>query len=319
MRQLDDRGERMGLGHCLFAVLLIGLMTAGVLHPAGGDGSFTSSTARALDRIDEIQERVGPRRGITCPAGSVLLRRARTIQKVVDRKPLGTTFCFKSKTYFMSGPIVPKSRDRFVGKYGAVLDGRRWHTSADVGAFTGTGHSVNHVTIRNLAIRNMPQWGIATAYGANSYWKIDYNEISGARIGISFPDYSTVSNNFIHHNSQYGFSGYQTTGSVVQNNEVSHNELCLCHPGDGGASKLFGTTNDSVIGNYIHDNGGNGIWFDTDNTGVLVKGNTVSVNMRDGKAIYMELNNGTAVIRNNRIRVGSRGEVGIFLNNSSNV
>ena len=98
MRQLDDRGERMGLGHCLFAVLLIGLMTAGVLHPAGGDGSFTSSTARALDRIDEIQERVGPRRGITCPAGSVLLRRARTIQKVVDRKPLGTTFCFKSKT-----------------------------------------------------------------------------------------------------------------------------------------------------------------------------------------------------------------------------
>jgi len=319
MRQLDDRGEQMGLGYPLFAVLLIALMTAGVLYPASGDGSFASSTALALDRVVEAQERVGPRRGITCPAGSVLLRRARTIQKVIDRKREGTTFCFKSKTYFLRDPIVPKSRDKFVGRFGAILDGRRWDTSADVGAFTGTGHSVNHVTIRNLVIRNMPQWGIATAYGENSYWTIDHNEISGSIVGIAFPDYSTVTNNFIHHNAQYGYTGYRTTGSVVQNNEISYNDLCLCHPGDGGASKLFETTNDSVIGNYIHDNGGNSIWFDTDNTGVLINGNTVSVNMRDGKAIYMELNNGTAVIRNNKIRVGSRAEVGIFLNNSSNV
>ncbi len=317
MRQLDDRAEQVGLGHSLFAVLLIGLMTAGVLHPT--DGSLSSSTARAQYRVVELQEKVGPRRGITCPAGSVLLRRVRTIQKVIDRRPEGTTFCFKSKTYFLRSPIVPKNGDGFVGKYGAILDGRRWHTSADVGAFIGTAHSVNDVTIRNLVIRNMPQKGITTAYGANSNWTIDHNEISGARIGISFPDYSTVTNNFIHHNRQYGFTGYRTTGSVVQNNEVSHNELCLCHPGDGGASKLAGTTNDSVIGNYIHDNGGNAIWFDTANTGILIEGNTVSVNMTYGKGISMEQNNGTAVIRNNTIRVRSRGEVGILLNNSSNV
>jgi hypothetical protein len=319
MRELDDRGEQVGLGHSLLAVLLIGLMTGGVPQPTGGDGSLTSSTARALYRIGEVQEEVGPRRGITCPDRSVLLQRARTIQKIIDKKPEGTTFCFKSKTYFLRSPIVPKSGDRFVGVHGAILDGRRWHTSADVGAFTGLARSISYVTIRNLVIRNMPQFGIATAYAANDHWTIDHNEISGARIGLSFPDYSTVTDNFIHHNSQYGFNGYRTTGSVVQNNEVSYNELCLCHPGDGGASKLVGTTNDSVIGNYIHNNGGNGIWFDTGNTGALIKGNTVSVNRKYGKAISMEQNNGTAVIRNNRIRVGSRGEVGILLNNSSNV
>jgi hypothetical protein len=318
MRELDDRGEQVGLGHSLFAALLIGLMTAGVLHPTGGYRSLPSSTVRALDRIVEVQEKVGPRRGITCPARSVVLRRARTIQKVIDKKPEGTTFCFKSKTYLLRSPIVPKSRDKFVGVHGAILDGRRWHTSADVGAFTGVGHSLSYVTIQNLVIRNMPQRGIDTVYADNDHWTIDHNEISGSVIGITFPDYSTVTNNFIHHNSLYGFAGYRTTGSVFQNNEVSHNDTCNCHYGDGGASKLAGTTNDSVIGNYIHDNGGNSIWFDTDSTGVLIEGNTVTVNMKNNRAIYME-QMGTAVIRNNRIRVGSRGEVGILLNNSSNV
>jgi hypothetical protein len=72
-----------------------------------------------------------------------------------------------------------------------------------------------------------------------------------------------------------------------------------------------------VIGNHIHDNGGNGIWFDTNNIGVLIEGNTVSVNMQHGKAISLEQNNGTAIIRNNTISVGSGGEVAILVNNSS--
>jgi hypothetical protein len=243
------------------------------------------------------------------------------IQAMTNLYPQGTTFCLKAGTHSMTAPVFPKSNDTYVGEYGAVLDGTGWTTTdTSLGAaFSAMGRDIDYVTIRNLVIRNMPQKGIATAYEANSNWTIDHNEISGARTGVSFPDYSTVTANFIHHNSQYGFNGYRTTGSLVQNNEVSYNELCLCDPGDGGASKFVGTTNDSVIGNYIHDNGGNGIWFDTANTGVLIDGNTVSVNMRYGKAISMEKNNGTAVIRNNTITVGSGGEVGIILNNSSNV
>jgi parallel beta-helix repeat protein len=156
-------------------------------------------------------------------------------------------------------------------------------------------------------------------YGANDHWTIDHNEISGSVTGIALSDYSTVTNNFIHDNTLYGFISWRTVGTVFQNNEVSHNDTCNCHTGDGGASKLGGTTNNSVIGNYIHDNGGNSIWFDTDNTGVLIEGNTVSVNMKNVRAIYMEQNMGTAIIRNNRVTVGSDGEFGILLNNSSNV
>ena len=81
-----------------------------------------------------------------------------------------------------------------------------------LGAFTGTARSISYVTIRNLVIRNMPQRGIATAYAANGHWTIDHNEISGSVVGIGFPDYSTVTNNFIHDNIQYGFTGYRDHG-----------------------------------------------------------------------------------------------------------
>jgi hypothetical protein len=174
------------------------------------------------------------------------------------------------------------------------------------------------VTIRNLVIRNMPQRGIAVTYGASAHWSIDHNEISGTQIGISLPDYSRVTNNFIHDNIQYGFTGYKNTSVAFQENEVSRNDTCNCYPGDGGASKLPGTTNVSVIGNYVHDNGGNGIWFDTNNTGVLIEGNTISVTYKYGKAISMEQNTGTATITDNTITVGSGGEAAIIVNNSSN-
>jgi Right handed beta helix region len=242
------------------------------------------------------------------------------IQEMTNLFAQGTTFCLKAGVHYIMAPIYPKTNDKYVGEYGAILDGSQWQsTDPNLGAFTGTARSISYVTIRNLVIRNMPQFGIATAYAANTHWTIDHNEVSGSRIGLSFPDYSTVTNNFIHHNAQYGFGGYRATGSVFKNNEVSYNTLCLCYPGDGGVSKLPGTTNISLIGNYIHDNGGNGIWFDTNNTGVLIEGNTITVNTKYAKAISMEQNNGTAIIRNNTITVGSGGEVAIRLNNSSNV
>jgi hypothetical protein len=322
---------RRGPTACLAAPCLIVLMLAVTPYSEGRVASFGGVIPKM--RLTAEMQRVragsplrkhhlasvGPRPGITCPARSVVLRPRQDLQAVIDRKSQGTNFCFKSKTYRLKSPLLPKSHDTFVGRYGAVLDGSNWHTS-DVtqGGFSGTARSVSYVTIRNLVIRDMPQNGIATAYQANSHWTIDHNEVSGSLIGVSFPDYSTVTNNFIHDNHKYGFAGYRTTGSLFKNNEVAHNETCLCYPTDGGASKLLGTTNDSVIGNYIHDNGGNGIWFDTDNTGVLVQGNRVSVNTQDGKAIFMEQNDGTAIIRNNWISVGRGGEAGILINNSSN-
>jgi hypothetical protein len=248
-----------------------------------------------------------------------MLRRARTIQRVVDAKPEGTTFCFKSKTYFLKDAIVPKSRDTFVGRYGAILDGSRWKTNdINLGAFTGRVDNINDVTIRNIIIRKMPHFGIATAEFANSSWTVDHNEISRNRVGISIGDRFRVMNNFIHHNRQFGFGGLRATGFLFQSNEVAHNAPCGCWSiaEGGGGSKLVQTTDVQVIGNYFHDNWNHDLHFDTGNTGVLIEGNRL---VDSGNTpILMETNTGTAIVRNNTIVVMSTAPEGILVTNSSN-
>lgn len=309
----------MGLGHLSSAALLIALMAMGAPHSTDGGGSRPTSHARAIARAGQVQEGVGPRRGITCPAGSVVLRRARTIQRIVDARPEGTTFCFKSKTYFLKDGIVPKSRDSFIGRYGAILDGSRWRTNdPNVGAFSGSVRSSSDVTIRNLVIRKMPQHGIDAGYAVNSSWTIDHNEIHRARVGISIADRFRVTNNFIHRNRQFGFGAFRTTGFLFQNNVVARSAPCGCWSiaEGGGGSKLVQTTDAQVIGNYFHDNWNHDLHFDTGNTGVLIDGNRF-VDSEDS-SISMEQNKGAAIIRNNTIVVTSAAPNGILVSNSSN-
>jgi Right handed beta helix region len=306
MRQLDDRAEQIGLGHSLFAVLLIGLMTAGVLYP-----TFTSSTARALDRIGEVQERAGPRRGTRCPTGSVLLRRARTIQKVVDRKPPGTTFCFKSKTYFMRRPIVPKSNDRFVGKYGAVLDGRRSSMAFNSGGYIGG------VVIRGLVITHFapPAQAGYAAVKASGGWKIIDNEIShNANLGLFYEGDSTlVSGNYIHHNTATGLAGHNTTNSVVENNEVAFNGSGAP---DNGGSKWGESSGLIIRNNYFHDNNYAGIWLDTNNVNAVVTNNVSSNNVDNG--IHDEVNC-NSLYQHNTVRNNGGPEIKIVASNGTSV
>jgi hypothetical protein len=174
------------------------------------------------------------------------------------------------------------------------------------------------VTIRNLVIRNMPQKGIASTYSANDHWTIDHNEIFQTRVGIAIADQFRVTNNFIHDNRQYGFTGFRSTGFLFQGNEVARSAPCGCLSisQGGGGSKLAWTTNLQVVGNYFHDNWNHDLHFDTGNTGVLIDGNTL---VNSGNTpIAMEQNTGTAIIRNNKIVVSSTASDGIVVNNSSN-
>jgi hypothetical protein len=312
MRELDDRGKQVGLGHSLFAVLLIGLMTAGVLHPAGALGSFTPSPVRALYRMDEVPEKAGPRRGTTCPAGSVLLRRARTIQKVVNRKPAGTTFCFKSKTYLTRRPIVPKSRDTFVGKYGAVLDGRRRSSMA----FNSDGY-IGGVVIRGLVITHFspPAQGGYGAVKAFGGWKIIDNEISyNANLGLFYQGDSTVvSGNYIHHNTASGVLGYKTTNSIVENNEVAFNGSGAP---DNGGSKWALSSGLIIRNNYFHDNNYAGIWLDTNNVNSVVTNNVSSNNAGTGIHDEVDCN---SLYQYNTVRGNGGAEFQVVASNGTSV
>jgi parallel beta-helix repeat protein len=74
--------------------------------------------------------RVGPRQGVRCPRGSVRLSPRRNLQAAINARPAGTSFCLREGVYRLRAPLLPKSRDVFVGEYGAILRGskviRKW-------------------------------------------------------------------------------------------------------------------------------------------------------------------------------------------------
>jgi hypothetical protein len=92
-----------------------------VASPGGatGDAPGTPSTCGAKDCLPAV----GPLKQMRCPPDSISLRPGRRLQSVIDANPTGTSFCFEAGTYRLKRPLLPKSRDIFVGQYGAVLSG----------------------------------------------------------------------------------------------------------------------------------------------------------------------------------------------------
>ena len=206
---------------------------------------------------------VGPQRTITCPAGAVDVPIGADIQRVVDARPSGTTFCLKAGVHAITAAITPKSGHTFVGEYGAVLDGTGWKTTDRTqGAFRAHNQDVDDVTIRNLVIRNMPQKGIHAFRDFSDRWTIEFNEIASNQTGVSFPNHSVLRNNYIHHNVGNpsasdpaerggGYAGYQATDTILDTNEIAYN---------GPEQKVMESVNVTFRNNFVHHNVGDGIW-----------------------------------------------------------
>ena len=259
----------------------------------------------------------GPQRAITCPVGAINISPGTTIQHLVAANPGRTTFCLKAGVHSITSAINPKSGDTFVGEYGAILDGTGWTTTDGTqAAFLAHNQDIDHVTIRNLVIRNMPQRGIHAFYWMSDHWTIENNEIASNMAGVVFPPHSTIRNNYIHHNvgdpsspnpaarggGYMGQFGHHTT---FEANEIAYN---------GPEQKVGESTNVTFRNNFVHHNLGDGIWYDGDNTGIIVEGNRVEDNGRNG--IFYEISSG-ASIRSNTVR--RSGGAGLFISTSQDV
>jgi parallel beta-helix repeat protein len=261
---------------------------------------------------------VGPQTTIACPANAVFIPTGiNNIQSAVDAYPAGTTFCLSAGRFSVTTPITPKSGDVFVGQcltapcnvYGAILDGTGG-TSDNGGRYCGfqayypnasSNPNIAYVTIRNLVIRNMHSCAIL-AFTNSDHWTIDYNEMASNGSGIIFPSDSSIKNNYIHNNSNYGYQADSAHNSVVENNEISFN---------GNDQKIMQSANVTFRGNFLHHNQGPGIWYDSNNTGALIENNRVEDNGSEG--IFYEIS-GSATIRNNIVR--RSGDTGIFISTS---
>jgi hypothetical protein len=233
----------------------------------------------------------GPRSTITCPSGSVAVSPGTSIQNLVNSYAGTTTFCLKAGTHYLKASITPKTGNTFVGEYGAILNGTGWSTTDSTqAAFRAHNQDIDSVTIRNLVIRNMPQRGIHAFYYMSNNWTIEYNEITANNQGVLAPSNSIIRYNKIHHNPNGGYMGWMSSATTYDSNEIAYN---------GGNQKITGTTNTVFRNNFVHHNVSDGIWFDTNNLGVLIEGNRVEDNGREGIAHEI---GGSAVIRNNTVR-----------------
>ena len=107
--------------------------------------------------------------------------------------------------------------------------------------------------------------------------------------------YVTIEYSCLTQNAEGAFNN-GGVGDVIANNEISWNGLgeypdlgaggppgtspntCGC----SGGGKLFFTLNVDVVNNYVHDNYNKGIWFDFDNSGMLISHNYVANNFAEG-------------------------------------
>jgi parallel beta-helix repeat protein len=264
--------------------------------------NVAAQVPRIVDATGAAPSGVGAQPTITCPARAIDIRPGTSIQSIVNGYPGQTTFCLRAGVHQLTSSIRPKTGNTFVGEYGAILDGTGWTTADDTqAAFRAHNEDIDDVTIRNLVIRKMPQRGIQAFHWMSDHWTIEYNEIAFNKYGLEFAPDFTIRHNYIHHNVGNassptpaerggGYVGQYAHQTTFDSNEIAYN---------GPEQKVVESANVTFRNNFVHHNLGDGIWYDSNNTGTLVEGNRVEDNGRNG--IVYEISNG-ATIRSNTLR-----------------
>ena len=242
--------------------------------------------------------RPGPQARPASACTGTALTPASDVQAAINQAPPGTTFCFGRGIYRASS-LVPKSGDVLDGGRGtAVLDGGNSASYAIYGDSALPGPA--DVTIRGFVIRdfNTPlQRGAIQDFNGPG-WVIEDNHITkNAAAGVATGDKVRVLGNLIDHNGQEGFSAHGS-GGLYQGNEIAYNNYNLAVDAgwEARGGKAAGTTNLTFKDNYVHDNGGNGLWADTNNIYTTFEDNIVSNNW--GAGIYDEISYNATIIGN---------------------
>jgi parallel beta-helix repeat protein len=252
----------------------------------------------------------GPQPAIACPAGAIEVWPGQSIQAAVNGAATGATICLRAGTHTINASITPKTGQVIMGEFGAAIDGTGWvSTDSTAAGIRAHNQDIDHVTIRNLVIRNMPQKCIHAFRDFSSGWTVEYSEIHGCRDGVSLSTGATLRHNYIHHNigdpthadaGQRG-GGYvfnEGTGILVAHNEISFN---------GPEQKSIDIGTIIWRDNFVHHNYAAGIWVDGNGNGSIIENNRVEDQII---GIWYEAAQG-GIIRHNTIR--RHREQGIFL------
>ena len=281
-----ESSKSVGLYVLAISVAVVALVLGVAWALVGGQHRPSGSSSSARSRVSPAPVCTG-----------TVLTPASNVQAAINNAPPDTTFCFDRGIYRVSS-IIPKSGDVLDGgDRAAVLVGSNSARYAIYG--DSSSHGPSDVTVRGFVIRyfNTPlQRGAIQDYNGPG-WIIQDNHITeNAAAGVATGDNVRVLGNLIDHNGQEGFSAHGS--GLYQNNEIAYNNHNLAvDPGwEAGGGKASGTRNLTFKGNYVHDNGGPGLWADTNNIYTTFDGNTVTNNW--GPGIYEEISYNATIINN---------------------
>jgi parallel beta-helix repeat protein len=174
--------------------------------------------------------------------------------------------------------------------------GRRVEASVKPHAFEGTA---SNVALRGLIIEKYATPAQEGAiHGRDSDgWIVEGNEVRWNHgVGIRIGDRMHVLNNHMHHNGQFGISGFGDD-VLVEGNEWDRNNTAGFNSGWGAGGSKFSKTRRLIVrANRAHDNAGTGIWTDIDNIYYTCEKNIVTNNADQG--IFHEISY-DAVLRDN--------------------
>lgn len=116
-------------------------------------------------------------------------------------------------------------------------------------------------------------------------WMIQDNDIRlnhGHGIQVA-ADRVTMRGNHVHHNGQLGIGSGAVKDQLLEGNEIDHNNTAgFSFRWEAGGAKWAMTEHLVVRGNCVHDNGGAGLWTDTNNVDTTYEGNAVTGNAGSG-------------------------------------
>jgi parallel beta-helix repeat protein len=211
-------------------------------------------------------------------------------------------------TYDTTTAWVPKTGQKYLGRFDSNGNPPLIRASGTVdravkgnaGSGAGTGWLMQNIVFDGFAPTTL---GAVTVGGTGSV--LDHCEIRNTvgtnPVGVWVGGPVTVSHNYVHDNLKYGMGG-NGDGATVTYNEIARNNLTHTFAGDsdaGGTKFASGVSNFLIQYNYVHHNGGSGLWIDADGFRVRLLNNLVEFN--DFAGIDYEIS-WYGVISNNIVR-----------------
>ena len=220
---------------------------------------------------------VGPQASVTC-TGTQLAAGA-NIQSAVTAAPEGTTFCLAAGTYSKQ-TVKPKAGDKFIGAFGAIIDGGGSAKTFMDGATV----VIANITLQNLVVQNYIGGYQSGPVLTSTGWSVLNNEFrNNDGVGVGVSSNTLLQYNYIHHNAEMGIGNYAGNAQVLDNEIAFNNYQDKYNCGNECGGGKFAVTNGLVFSyNYSHDNHGPGIWSDINNQNITYSFNRIENNYSSG-------------------------------------